>query len=52
MVEWEWSGEAPSADRGWVIRGWALKERLDKEKEADRKKEPMEKIEEVWRRML
>ena len=39
-------------DRGRNIEGWALKERFDKEKEEDRKKGPMEKIEEVWRRML
>ena len=33
MVEWKWAGTAPMVQGEWKIRGWTLKERLNKEKE-------------------
>lgn len=30
MIEWEWGRGAERVNPGWGIRGWALKERLDK----------------------
>lgn len=35
MVEWKWKGATKEVDASWKIRGWALKERVGKEKEGD-----------------
>lgn len=32
-IEWKWAGKAERVDLGWKIRDWALKEKLDKERE-------------------
>ena len=36
MIERKWSGAAEKVNPEWKIRGWALKEKLDKEKEEER----------------
>ena len=36
MLEWKWTGWTMKVDPGWKIRGWALKKRLDQEKEEER----------------
>ena len=38
VIGWKWSGRASKVDGRWEVKGWALKERLDKEKEEGRKR--------------
>lgn len=52
VLEWRWSGKVLEVDKSWKINGWALRARLDKREEADKEKEPMVKIEDVWRRKM
>ena len=35
VIEWRWTKPASEVTKGWKIKGWALKERLDKEKQED-----------------
>ena len=51
MIEWRWTMPAPKVDQGWKVRGWALRERLDKEKEEEW---PPEKprLEVLWRQLV
>lgn len=35
VIEWRWTRPAPVVAPGWRMRGWALRERLDKEKDKD-----------------
>ena len=38
VIEWSWVKRALEADMGWKTWGWALKEKLGKEKEEERTK--------------
>lgn len=40
IIEWEWNGleEAVQVDEDWKIKGWALREALDKENEKAKEK--------------
>lgn len=35
MIEWKWTKPVPKVDKSWKVQDWALKERLDKEKEEE-----------------
>ena len=48
VIEWRWTKPASEVTKGWKIRGCALKERLDKEKEEDWPS-TKPKLEVVWR---
>lgn len=52
VIEWRWKGkEQRTAPGDWKIKGWALKEALDKEKEeAKEKKTVGETLEKKWRK--
>ena len=39
VIEWKWQDEAARSDGGWKFRGWALKKKLDEEKEAQKRGE-------------
>ena len=44
-LRWRWAERALAADKSWKTKGWALKGRLDKEKEEGFEDTPMA---DVW----
>ena len=52
VIEWKWQDEAARSDGGWKFRGWALKKKLDEEKEAQKRGERVATLEDKWRALV
>ena len=49
VIEWRWQDEAARSNGNWKFRGWALKKKLDDEKEAQKRGEKVVTLEDKWR---
>ena len=52
IIEWKWQDKAAKTDGGWKFRGWALKKKLDEEKEAQKRGEKVVTLEDKWRSLI
>ena len=51
LIEWRWEDDAVRGNQEWKFRGWALKRKLDEEKEAKKRGERVVTLEDKWREM-
>ena len=49
IIEWKWDDGVTSTCKKWKFRGWALKKKLDEEKEAQKRGERVVTLEDSWR---
>ena len=49
IIQWRWDDKAAKSNGKWKFRGWALKKKLDEEKEAMKKGERVVTLEDKWR---
>ena len=49
VIEWRWDDGVSSTNKEWKFRGWALKQKLDEEKEAQKRGERIVTLEDSWR---
>ena len=49
IFEWRWDDAAANSRNDWKFRGWALKKKLDEEKEAQKRGERVVTLEDDWR---